>query len=83
MFDGVITILRLPYRLVYRSHLFPPNFVPKLGCDLCMLLDLFKFENAFKSRENDLERRYFQRPFYGYQYVMAKLLLREVTVLFS
>jgi len=43
----------------YRVHLcigptlFPPNFVPKSECDLYMLLEFFKFENAFKSREND------------------------------
>ena len=43
------------------------------------ILDFFNFENAFKSREIDPERRYFRHPIYGY--VMAKLLLREVTVL--
>ena len=64
-----------------RSYFFPPNFVPKSRCDLNMLLDFFKFENAFKSRENNHEHRYFRHHVYGY--VMAKLLLREVTVLFS
>ena len=60
---------------------FPLNFVPKSGCDLYMLLNFIKVENVFNSKENDPERRYFQHPVYGY--VMAKLLLREVTVLFS
>ena len=61
----------------YRVHLcigptlFPPNFVQKSECDLYMLLEFFKFENAFKLS------RYFRHPVYGY--VMAKLLLREVT----
>jgi len=45
-----------------------------------MLLDFFKFKNAFKSREIDPKRQYFRHPVYGY--VMTKLLLKEVTVLF-
>jgi len=44
-----------------------------------MLLEFFKFKNAFKSREIDPKCRYFRHP--GYGYVMAKLLLREVTVI--
>ena len=39
----------------------------------------WNFKNAFKSREIDPKHRYFQHPVY----VMAKLLLREVTVLFA
>ena len=27
---------------MYRSHFFPPNVVPKSGCDLYMLLDFFQ-----------------------------------------
>jgi len=44
-------------------------------------MEFFKLKNAFKLRENDPKRRYFRHPVYCY--VMVKLLLREVTVLFA
>ena len=62
----------------FTSLLSMPIFVSNSGCVLymsCMLLD---FTNAFKSREIDPKRRH---PVYCY--VMTKLLLRGVIVLFA
>ena len=42
--SNILLILRneILYKSVYRSHFFPPNVVPKSGCDLYMLLDFLK-----------------------------------------
>ena len=67
---------------VYKTHYFPPIVVSKSGSVLYVQLELFKFKNAFKSREIDPKRWYFHHTVYCY--VMAELLLqpvREVTVI--
>ena len=43
--------IHLPYTPVYKTHFFTQIFVSRSGCILYMLLEFFKFKNAFKSRE--------------------------------
>ena len=54
----VIIAWCLPYTPEYMIHFLPPIFVSKSGCVLynVMLLEFFKFKNAFKSREIDPKR---------------------------
>ena len=62
LFSVVFSLLLCYYSLMLTVYawvydtLLPPIFVSKSGCVLYMLLEFFKFKNAFKSREIDPKR---------------------------
>ena len=65
----------LPYTCMYKTQFF----LQIQGSSYIMLLQNVKPKNAFKSIKTNLKHQYF---FQRNCYVMKKVLLREVTVLF-